>query len=107
MTELKSPFRYDYVGSFLRPAAVKEARAKFAKNEITKEQLTEVENEEIKKLVEKQKAAGFHGLTDGEFRRRYWHLDFMWGFVRHFFKCRLFSQFSQNFIQNYGQSLHF
>ena len=44
MTELKSPFRYDYVGSFLRPAAVKEARAKFAKNEITKEQLTEVEN---------------------------------------------------------------
>ena len=80
MTELKSPFRYDYVGSFLRPAAVKEARAKFAKNEITKEQLTEVENEEIKKLVEKQKAAGFHGLTDGEFRRSYWHLDFMWGF---------------------------
>lgn len=79
MTELKSPFRYDYVGSFLRPAAVKEARAKFAKNEITKEQLTEVENEEIKKLVEKQKAAGFHGLTDGEFRRSYWHLDFMWG----------------------------
>ena len=55
MTQLKSPFRYDYVGSFLRPAAVKEARAKFAKNEITKEQLTEVENEEIKKLVEKQK----------------------------------------------------
>lgn len=80
MTELKSPFRYDYVGSFLRSAAVKEARAKFAKNEITKEQLTEVENEEIKKLVEKQKAAGFHGLTDGEFRRSYWHLDFMWGF---------------------------
>ncbi len=47
MTELKSPFRYDYVGSFLRPAAVKEARAKFAKNEITKEQLTEVVNDEI------------------------------------------------------------
>lgn len=59
MTELKSPFRYDYVGSFLRPAAVKEARAKFAKNEITKEQLTEVENEEIKKLVEKQKLQVF------------------------------------------------
>ena len=80
MTELKSPFRHDYVGSFLRPAAVKEARAKFARNEITREQLTQVENEEITKLVEKQKAAGFHGLTDGEFRRSYWHLDFMWGF---------------------------
>ena len=59
MTELKSPFRYDYVGSFLRSAAVKEARAKFAKNEITKEQLTEVENEEIKNWLKNKKLQVF------------------------------------------------
>ena len=39
-----------------------------------------MENEEITRLIEKQKQAGFHAITDGEFRRSYWHLDFMWGF---------------------------
>ena len=61
MTELKSPFRYDYVGSFLRPAAVKEARAKFAKNEITKEQLTEVERRN-QKIGRKTKSCRFSWL---------------------------------------------
>ena len=80
MAQLRSPFRYDFVGSFLRPHALKEARAQFKAGQITREQLTAVENEEITRLIEKQKRAGYHAITDGEFRRSYWHLDFMWGF---------------------------
>ena len=80
MAELKSPFRYDFVGSFLRPQHLKEARAQFKAGEIDHAALTAVENEEITRLIEKQKRAGYHAITDGEFRRSYWHLDFMWGF---------------------------
>lgn len=75
-----APFRYDIVGSFLRPAALKKARFDFAENKITFEQLTEIENICIRDLVKKEIAAGLHSVTDGEFRRSYWHLDFMWGF---------------------------
>lgn len=75
-----TPFRFDFVGSFLRPEELKKARADFEAGAITREQLTEVENQAITQLVEKQKAAGFHVITDGEFRRATWHLDFMWGF---------------------------
>lgn len=81
MATLRSPFRYDFVGSFLRPQAIKTARAEFKAGEITHEQLTAVENEQITLLIEKQKRAGYHAITDGEFRRSYWHLDFMWGFA--------------------------
>ena len=80
MAALRSPFRHDFVGSFLRPQAIKDARAAFKAGEITRDQLTAVENEQITLLVEKQKRAGYHAITDGEFRRSYWHLDFMWGF---------------------------
>lgn len=73
----KGPFRADHVGSFLRPAALKEARARFNDGEITKETLREVEDAEITKLVEKQKAVGLEAVTDGEFRRKWWHLDFI------------------------------
>ncbi len=76
---LRAPFRFDIVGSFLRPARLKEARAQFARGEIAALDLKQVEDEEIAKLIEKQKAAGLHTLTDGEFRRSYWHLDFFWG----------------------------
>ena len=79
MAELRSPFRYDFVGSFLRPQHLKEARAKFKAGEIDRAALTAVENEEITCLIEKQKRAGYPAITDGEFRRSYWHLDFMWG----------------------------
>ena len=75
-----TPFRADIVGSFLRPAALKEARAKFEEGSISREELTKVEDELIIDLVAKQKAAGYHVITDGEFRRATWHLDFMWGF---------------------------
>ncbi len=80
MSNLKTPFRYDFVGSFLRPQAVKDAKAAFENGSITEAELDKVLNEEITKVVAKQKALGFHAITDGEFRRSYWHLDFMWGF---------------------------
>lgn len=76
-----TPFRNDIVGSFLRPAALKEAREKFANGEITEAQLRSVEDVEIVKLVAKQKQVGLKAVTDGEFRRSWWHLDFMWGFA--------------------------
>ncbi|WP_408893348.1 5-methyltetrahydropteroyltriglutamate--homocysteine S-methyltransferase [Paenibacillus taichungensis] len=74
-----TPFRYDIVGSFLRPTTLKEARAKYQNGEITSGQLEEVENAEIVKLVQKQKEVGLQAVTDGEFRRSWWHLDFFWG----------------------------
>ena len=75
----KAPFRVDHVGSYLRPKELVEAREKFAKGELSKEELTKVEDKLIAELVEKQIAAGLKGVTDGEFRRAYWHLDFFWG----------------------------
>lgn len=77
---MQTPFRYDFVGSFLRPQRIKDARVDYANNKISKEELTQIENEEIKKLINKQKELGYHCITDGEFRRQAWHLDFMWGF---------------------------
>lgn len=75
----KGPFRYDIVGSFLRPAGLKEAREQFAAGTITKEALTQVENDCITTLIAQEKEAGLHAVTDGEFRRRWWHLDFLAG----------------------------
>lgn len=79
MSTLKTPFRYDFVGSFLRPQVLKEAKTKYQNNDITKDEYDKIVNEEITKLVAKQKELGFHAITDGEFRRTFWHLDFMWG----------------------------
>ncbi|MBQ4287783.1 MAG: 5-methyltetrahydropteroyltriglutamate--homocysteine S-methyltransferase [Bacteroidales bacterium] len=72
--------RADFVGSFLRPEAVKDARLQFAAGSITPEELKAVENAAIRDLVSKQAGLGFKVVTDGEFRRQAWHLDFMWGF---------------------------
>lgn len=73
----QAPFRYDVVGSFLRPEYLKDARAKFAEGRSAEEQLKETEDKAIKELVEKEKEVGLQAVTDGEFRRRYWHLDFL------------------------------
>ena len=73
----KAPFRLDHVGSFLRPERLKEARAKFNDGEINAEELERVENEEIIALIEKEKELGLKSVTDGEFRRAFWHLDFL------------------------------
>lgn len=74
-----APFRCDIVGSFLRPDVLKQARADFNAGIIDAAQLKTVEDVAIRDLVAKQKAAGLKVATDGEFRRSYWHLDFMWG----------------------------
>lgn len=74
-----SPFRYDIVGSFLRPQELKDARAKFANGEITRDALTAVEDTAIINLIHREEAAGLKAVTDGEFRRSWWHLDFFWG----------------------------
>ncbi len=76
-TLAKTPFRADIVGSFLRPQSLKDARSQFQAGEITKEDLRSIEDLEIAKLVEKQKETGLQVVTDGEFRRKYWHADFI------------------------------
>ncbi len=80
MENLQTPFRYDFVGSFLRPQELKDAKAAYQKGEISKEAFDKVVDEAVTKVVAKQKELGFHVITDGEFRRTFWHLDFMWGF---------------------------
>lgn len=80
MTNKNAPFRYDFIGSFLRPAKLKEARLKFSAGKINSDELKVVENECIRELIKKQKELGYQVITDGEFRRAAWHLDFMWGF---------------------------
>lgn len=75
----KAPFRFDNVGSFLRPEPLKEARAAFAEGKISASDLKKVEDEAIIDLIQKQKEVGLQSITDGEFRRSWWHLDFMWG----------------------------
>jgi len=75
----KPPFRADHVGSFLRPESVKKARKQLQDNEISPENLRMVEDEAIRQLVEKQKQCGLKAVTDGEFRRSWWHLDFFAG----------------------------
>jgi 5-methyltetrahydropteroyltriglutamate--homocysteine methyltransferase len=71
------PARYDHVGSFLRPAYLLEARAQKAKGEITPEALREVEDKAIKEIIEFQQSVGLKSITDGEFRRTYFHIDFL------------------------------
>jgi len=77
MQRSKPPFRADEVGSLLRPQKIKEARAKFEKGEISADDLKKVEDMEIEKVVHKQSAIGLKLATDGEFRRSWWHFDFL------------------------------
>ncbi len=79
MKRTKPPFRADHVGSLLRPAALKEAREKRAKDEISAADLKAVEDREIERVIKKQEEVGLAAITDGEFRRSWWHLDFLWG----------------------------
>lgn len=77
MTKETGPFRADHVGSFLRPDRLKQARANYAAGTISKEALKAVEDECIIELIDQQQAVGMTGITDGEFRRKYWHYDFI------------------------------
>lgn len=76
-TRTKPPFRADHVGSFLRPARLKDARAKHEKGEMPADALRQIEDEEIAKVVKKQEECGLKLATDGEFRRSFWHFDFL------------------------------
>lgn len=79
MSLVNIPGKYDFVGSFLRPQALKDAKALYQSGKLSEEEYNKVVDEEITKVVAKQKELGFHIITDGEFRRSFWHLDFMWG----------------------------
>jgi len=79
MQRTKPPFRADHVGSLLRPAALKEARERHAKGEISAAELKAVEDRAIEDIIKKQEDVGLQSITDGEFRRSWWHLDFLWG----------------------------
>lgn len=76
-TLTKAPFKADHVGSLLRPESLQNARQKFKEGDITAEQLRSVETAEIKRIVDKQIDIGLKLVTDGEFRRTWWHLDFL------------------------------
>ena len=80
MSRIHSPNRYDIVGSFLRPRELKNARADFERGIISSAELESTEDRLIRELVAKEKETGLRIITDGEFRRATWHLDFMWGF---------------------------
>lgn len=79
MAHVLPPFRADVVGSFLRPQAVHEARAAFEAGKIDRAALTRVEDEAIAELIKKEVANGLQAVTDGEFRRALWHMDFFGG----------------------------
>ena len=69
---------YDIVGSFLRPEELKKAREKFNEGNISQAELTHIENQAIDQLIQKEESLGLKFVTDGEFRRSWWHLDFLW-----------------------------
>jgi 5-methyltetrahydropteroyltriglutamate--homocysteine methyltransferase len=79
MFRTEPPFRADHVGSLLRSAAIKEARARRQRDEISAEELKTIEDREIERIIRRQEEIGLQSITDGEFRRSWWHLDFLDG----------------------------
>lgn len=78
MTRDTPPFRADQVGSLLRSERLKEARAQHQESEITSDRLKEVEDREIETIISRQEGSGMQAITDGEYRRSWWHFDFLW-----------------------------
>ncbi len=79
MSPTNPPFRAEHVGSFLRPAAIHEARDRWRRGELSDEALREISDREIAAMVQRQAATGIRSITDGEFRRDWFHLDFLQG----------------------------
>src|SRR5687768_12591970 len=77
MERTTPPYRADHVGSFLRPRRLLEARVRHARDEITAEALREMEDDAIREVVRRQEEVGLQGITDGEFRRTFFHVDFL------------------------------
>src|SRR6185369_16777514 len=80
MASEQPPFRADHVGSLLRPQELKQARADFKDRKISLQQLRELEDKSIRSAIALQESAGLQSVTDGEFRRSFWHVDFLTGF---------------------------
>jgi 5-methyltetrahydropteroyltriglutamate--homocysteine methyltransferase len=74
-----APFRADHVGSLLRPSTVRDARAQRERGELSAADLKEIEDKAILDVIAKQESLGLRGITDGEFRREFWHIDFLAG----------------------------
>jgi 5-methyltetrahydropteroyltriglutamate--homocysteine methyltransferase len=72
------PFRADHVGSLLRPPQLLQARESAKRNELSARQLREIEDRSIREVVRMQEDIGLQGVTDGEFRRSSWHMDFLY-----------------------------
>ncbi len=79
MKRSKPPFRADHVGSLLRPASIRKAREELATGKIDAAALKAVEDTEIRRVIKQQENVGLQAITDGEFRRSWWHLDYLWG----------------------------
>jgi 5-methyltetrahydropteroyltriglutamate--homocysteine methyltransferase len=77
MSQVNPPFRADHVGSLLRPKPLLDARQQYRNNEISKEELREAEDRYIREAVKKEESVGLHSITDGEFRRTFFHIDFL------------------------------
>jgi len=77
VSRVNPPFRADHVGSLLRPQRLKEARERCQKGDITRDELRAVEDDAIREVVSKQEAIGLQSITDGEFRRTFFHIDFL------------------------------
>jgi 5-methyltetrahydropteroyltriglutamate--homocysteine methyltransferase len=77
---MKPPFRADHVGSLLRPQDLHEARAKNRKGELSDAELKKIQDKDIGDVVKLQESIGLQAITDGEFRRDWWHIDFIHGF---------------------------
>jgi 5-methyltetrahydropteroyltriglutamate--homocysteine methyltransferase len=77
MKQVFLPYRAEHVGSFLRPAELLDARARFAQGQLSADALRQVENDAIAEVIRQQESAGIQSITDGEFRREYFHLDFL------------------------------
>ena len=78
---MKPPFRADHVGSLLRPRELHEARAQNRKGELSDAKLKEIQDKDIREVVKLQESVGIQAVTDGEFRRDWWHIDFIHGFA--------------------------
>jgi 5-methyltetrahydropteroyltriglutamate--homocysteine methyltransferase len=77
MPKINPPYRADHVGSLLRPKALLKARQRYQEKEISKQELRSVEDRHISEVIKKQEAVGLKSITDGEFRRAFFHLDFL------------------------------
>ena len=79
MQRQRPPFRGDHVGSLLRPPRLKDARVRRAAGKMSAAELHAIEDDEIRKVIARQESIGLRAVTDGEYRRAYWHFDFLAG----------------------------